>query len=136
MHLKVFYWIFLNVIFPHRRNMQGKYGVFIRDKDGEIIQRINDFTSLRILATLNDIGSWNALQIVTVVVSTREVSESVFMTYILASAPNLWPMPKVAPTVSVLYWSRANWPWAPKRHQATLSNCPKNKRSLHRWKNL
>ena len=38
--------------------MQGKYGIFIRNRNGEIIYRVSDFSSLRILATLNDVGSW------------------------------------------------------------------------------
>jgi len=39
--------------------MQGKYGVFVRDLDGTLIHRINDYVSLRILMTLNDSGSWS-----------------------------------------------------------------------------
>lgn len=39
--------------------MQGNYGIFVRAKDGEIIGRVNDVSSIRILATLNDIGSWS-----------------------------------------------------------------------------
>lgn len=39
--------------------MQGKYGIFIRGKDGTILARVNDFVSLSILDTLNDVGSWN-----------------------------------------------------------------------------
>lgn len=38
--------------------MQGKYGVFVRGSDGELIARVNDFVSLSILDTLNDLGSW------------------------------------------------------------------------------
>ena len=39
--------------------MQGKYGILVRAIDGEIIDRVNDFTSLRILMTLNQAGSWS-----------------------------------------------------------------------------
>ena len=39
--------------------MQGKYGVFIRARDGQILARVNDFVSLSILDTLNDVGSWS-----------------------------------------------------------------------------
>ena len=39
--------------------MQGVYGIFIREKDGTLSDRINDFVSLHILDTLNEIGSWS-----------------------------------------------------------------------------
>lgn len=39
--------------------MQAEYGIFIRAKDGELIGRVTDYTSLHILDTLNDVGSWN-----------------------------------------------------------------------------
>ena len=39
--------------------MKANYGVFIRDKDGTLRDRINDFSSLSILDTLNAVGSWN-----------------------------------------------------------------------------
>ena len=38
--------------------MQGKYGVFVRGSDGTLLSRVNDFVSLSIIDTLNDIGSW------------------------------------------------------------------------------
>lgn len=38
--------------------MQGDYAVFIRDKNGTLVNRINDFVSLDLLMTLNDPGSW------------------------------------------------------------------------------
>lgn len=39
--------------------MNGKYGVFIRQRNGILSDRINDFVSLHILDTLNDTGSWS-----------------------------------------------------------------------------
>lgn len=39
--------------------MKANYGVFIREKDGRLSDRINDFASLSILDTLNGIGSWS-----------------------------------------------------------------------------
>ena len=38
--------------------MQGNYAIFVRAKDGTLIDRINDFVSLHILMTLNDPGEW------------------------------------------------------------------------------
>lgn len=39
--------------------MKGVYGVFVREKDGHLSDRINDFVSLHILDTINDVGSWS-----------------------------------------------------------------------------
>ena len=39
--------------------MQAKYGVFARTMEGTLIERISDFVTLRILMTLNDVGSWS-----------------------------------------------------------------------------
>lgn len=39
--------------------MQGKHAVYIRAKDGALVNRINDFISLHILMTLNNVGSWS-----------------------------------------------------------------------------
>ena len=39
--------------------MQAKYGVFARTMDGTLIERISDFITLRILMTLNGVGSWS-----------------------------------------------------------------------------
>ena len=38
--------------------MQAAYGVFVRDKDGTLNQRVNDFIELHILDTMNDVGQW------------------------------------------------------------------------------
>lgn len=38
--------------------MQGNYAIFVRAKDGSLINRITDFVSLHILMTLNDPGEW------------------------------------------------------------------------------
>ena len=39
--------------------MRGVYGVFIRERDGTLSDNLNEFVSLHILDTLNDIGSWS-----------------------------------------------------------------------------
>ena len=39
--------------------MQATYGIMIRAKDGTLKSRVNDFVSLDILDTLNDVGSWS-----------------------------------------------------------------------------
>ena len=39
--------------------MKANYGVFIRESNGRLADRINDFSSLSILDTLNDVGSWS-----------------------------------------------------------------------------
>lgn len=39
--------------------MKAVYSIYIRDKDGQFIDRLNDFTKLHILLTLNDVGSWS-----------------------------------------------------------------------------
>lgn len=39
--------------------MKANYGVFIREKDGTLSDRINDFVSLNILDTINSLGSWS-----------------------------------------------------------------------------
>lgn len=38
--------------------MQGNYAIFVRAKDGTLINRVNDFVTLHILMTLNDPGEW------------------------------------------------------------------------------
>ena len=39
--------------------MQAKYGILIRGLNGQLLARVTDYTSLSILDTLNDVGSWN-----------------------------------------------------------------------------
>lgn len=39
--------------------MKSVYGVFVREKDGFLSDRINDFVSLNILDTINSLGSWS-----------------------------------------------------------------------------
>lgn len=39
--------------------MRGVYGVFLRAKDGTLIDMYNDFVSLNILDTINNVGSWS-----------------------------------------------------------------------------
>ena len=39
--------------------MQANYGIMIRAKDGTLKARVNDFVSIDILDTLNDVGSWS-----------------------------------------------------------------------------
>ena len=39
--------------------MQGKHAVYIRAKNGTLINRVNDYVSLHMLMTLNDVGDWS-----------------------------------------------------------------------------
>lgn len=38
--------------------MQGTYYIYVRDANGNLLQNLIDFTQLRILDTLNDVGQW------------------------------------------------------------------------------
>ena len=39
--------------------MIGSHAVYIRSKDGSIYKKVDDYVTLHMLMTLNDVGSWN-----------------------------------------------------------------------------